>query len=315
MADAALEIYNELSSYARLEELIDSGESEGLHLECKAPSEPKLTQAVAVHLAKGISGFSNTAGGIIIWGISTTKHSHSGLDILSQIEPVGNCQNLERQIHNRIPTLTNPPVFGFKTKTVKKTKNDRRGIVLAYIPQTQGDPVQSGRDSLFYFRTGDDFSVAPYEMIRRLFASTETPDLSPLLYINMAKVEKDGSWRIPIGVENNSSAIAENGHISVEVSNFDACEIVSYSGFDDVSGLNPGKKIFMKDISGVVHRGLNQVIGDLTIKMKTSKRPKRRLDLALCLYANMMRARQFRFTIQLTKTAPVIQKVSENFLY
>ena len=315
MADAALELYNQLSSYARLKELIDNGESEGLHLECKALTEPRLTRDIQAHLAKALSGFSNTAGGVIIWGISTTKHSHSGLDILTQIEPTGNCENLQKQIHSRIPTLTNPPVLGFRTKTIKKQKGDSRGIVLVHIPQTQGDPVQSAKDNLFYFRTGDDFSVAPYEIIKRLFASTETPDLYPLLHSNLATVQEDGSWKIPIGVENRSSAIAERGLVSVEVSNPAACESVTVTKFRDTSNFNPGKKIFMENISGVVHKGLSLVLGDLRIKMKIRKRPKRRLDLIICLYANKMRARQVRFTIQLTKTNLVIQDVADTYLY
>ena len=37
MSDAALEIYNSLESLERIQGMIDSGEAEDLHLECKAP--------------------------------------------------------------------------------------------------------------------------------------------------------------------------------------------------------------------------------------------------------------------------------------
>lgn len=90
MPDGARSVFDSLSDYAALEELIDNAEAEGLYLECKAPGGPQLSRDLKVHLAKAISGFSNTAGGVIIWGMSTTKQAQSGLDVLTQIEPIGN---------------------------------------------------------------------------------------------------------------------------------------------------------------------------------------------------------------------------------
>ncbi|KKL12203.1 hypothetical protein LCGC14_2538090, partial [marine sediment metagenome] len=127
MPDASYDVYKNLSSYKRLEELIGDGETENLYLECKAPSIPRLNKELQVHLAKSVSGFSNTTGGIVIYGISTTKHSHSGLDVLTQIEPLGNVQKFEQQIHRTIPTLSTPPILNFHTKTIKKKASDSKG--------------------------------------------------------------------------------------------------------------------------------------------------------------------------------------------
>jgi len=76
-----------------------------------------------------------------------------------------------------------------------------------------GDPVQSNIDNLFYFRSGDDFSVAPYEMVKRLFAATDMPDLHLVFDSQLVKLATDGLWEIPIILENQSSAIAE--HVKV----------------------------------------------------------------------------------------------------
>ncbi len=159
MPDASYDVYKNLSSYKRLEELIGDGETENLYLECKAPSIPRLNKELQVHLAKSVSGFSNTTGGIVIYGISTTKHSHSGLDVLTQMEPLGNVQKFEQQIHRTIPTLSTPPILNFHTKTIKKKASDSKGVVVTHIPKNDGDPVQSAQDNLFYFRSGDDFTI------------------------------------------------------------------------------------------------------------------------------------------------------------
>ena len=143
MIDGAFELYKQISSFARLKDLVDNAEAETLHLECKAPTEPKLTKDVQSHLAKAASGFANTAGGIIIYGISTTKHAHSGLDVLTQVELIGNVAYFEKQIHGRIPTLTTPPVTGYATKIIRRRKTDTKGVELPRFRGRYGAWVSS----------------------------------------------------------------------------------------------------------------------------------------------------------------------------
>jgi len=44
----------------RIQELIDTGESESLHLDCKAPGAPQLSRDLRAKLAEAVSGFANT---------------------------------------------------------------------------------------------------------------------------------------------------------------------------------------------------------------------------------------------------------------
>ncbi len=315
MPDAAHEVYKSLTSFSRLQQMIDDGESEGLHLECKAPTVPRVTRDLRVHLAKAASGFGNTAGGVVIWGISTTRHGHSGLDILSQLEPVGSCARFDREIRRALPTVTTPAMVSAQTKVIKRRKSDTRGVVVAHIPRTQGDPLQSTQDNLFYFRTGDQFSVAPYEMIKRLFSATATPDLKPLFVSRLTSLEEHGSWKLPIGVENLSSAVARDAVISVMIDNPSACDIVRSSGLADRSDINPGAKVFMANFQGVIHRRLSIIIGNLIVKMKVGRRARRRLDLSITLYADRMRAKKYSFVVQLAQKGLSVRKVSETHLY
>ena len=216
MQEAAEILFETLKSYNDLTELIDNGECETQYLECKAPSSPTINLNMQTHIAKALSGFANTAGSVVIYGMSTTRHSVSGLDILTQLEPIGNCAMFEKNLKNRIPTLSMPPTQSFKTKIIKERKGDTRGIVVLYIPQSHGDPVQTTKDDLFYFRTGDEFKRAPFELIKRLFAAAQSPNLLPHLPANRIRTNEDGTWQIPIMIENGSSAFADNILITVE---------------------------------------------------------------------------------------------------
>lgn len=187
---AAEKFYNSLKTFGDLENLIIQGESEGLFLECKSPTDPNLSKDSTSHLAKAASGFSNTEGGVIIYGISTTNHRHSGLDVLSQIEPIGQCHRLAKQIENALPRLTTPSLTNTQIKVILEKPRDKRGAVAVLIPKTFNDPVQSTNDKNFYYRNGDEFIQAPYEIIKRLFAASTSPDLTVKLFDKDLKYDK-----------------------------------------------------------------------------------------------------------------------------
>jgi len=315
MSDGAFSLFTSLNNYTDLQDLIDNGEAEGLHLECKAPGAPKLTQALKAQLAKAVSGFSNTDGGVIIWGISTTPHAHSGHDILTQLEPIGRCQYFSQRVEKAIPSLATPAVAGTKVKSIKEQPKDTKGIVLAYIPRFDGDPVQSNEDHLFYFRCGDAFQIAPYSMIKRLFAASESPDIYPLIPDALVALQEDEFWDIPVAIENRSSAIGEHILVSVRVVNPSTCESIRPKHFKDLSALNPGLTLYQVRMTGVAYRGMNTVVGNLHVKMKVNKRPTRTLSLQVTVYANKMRARAVKFRLHLAKSKITVMEEGVQFLY
>ncbi len=315
MADASLGLYNALSRYSDLEDLIAEGEAESLHLECKSPGSPKLGKDLKNGLAKAISGFSNTAGGVILWGISTTRHAHSGLDVLTQIEPIGQCSSLAGQLASVVPRLTTPPILNVTSKTIKRRPKDTKGIVATHIPKHLGDPVQSNEDNLFYFRSGDEFTVAPYEMIQRLFLATISPDLHPVFASALVKLAADGFWEVPIVVENRSSAVGQHVMVSIEVLNPSSCEKISATSFTDESDVNIGKTVFHRALQSVIHRGLNTIAGTLRVKMKVRKRAKRLLRLKIEIYADKMRAREVAASVHLAKKQISVELKKARYIY
>jgi hypothetical protein len=315
MSDAAMKLFNSIMHYKDVEELISNGESENLYIECKSPSGPKLNQDLQSTLAKAISGFSNTAGGIILWGVSTTKHAHSNLDILTQIEPIATCKLFEQQINKAIPSLTTPSITKTASRLLFKKGKDTRGVVVTYIPKSAGDPVQSNKDSMFYFRSGDEFTLAPYEMVKRLFAATDNPDLQLVILHRLTKRDENGKWTIPIAVENRSVAIAEHGKISILFKNPGSCEEITVTNISDLSELNAKEKFFLGDMKDIIHRGITSIIGNIYIKMKGAKIPKRLLEFEVSLYANRMRARKFIVSIHLAKTGFTVKEIKEDYLY
>lgn len=310
-------IFESLNSIGDIQNLINDGESENLYLECKTAGSARLNPEMKNHLASAISGFSNANGGVVIYGVKTEKKSKrkgegESMDVLIDIEKVGNVDLLMKGMRNAIPSLTIPSVLDFEIKTIKQ-KNKQSGIVVLLIKKSNSDPLQSTEDNLFYFRSGDEFIKAPYEVIKRLFAATESPDVTSFFFDGIFKIDPNGYWNIPVTLKNNSSAIGENIHISIEILNPNCCEdIKADNPFRDNSNINPEKKIFMANINGVLHKGLDSLVGYLKVKMKKNKI---KLDVIISIYSNKMRAKKLDFSLYLNKKKFRVEKKEESYLY
>src|SRR5438270_12938794 len=101
----ARSLYESLNEWAALEQLIADGEAEGQFLECKSPSTPHIGQELRAQAAKAASAFTNSGGGVLIWGMSTSNRLHTGLDVLSQIEPIGQVRQFEQRLTALLPRL------------------------------------------------------------------------------------------------------------------------------------------------------------------------------------------------------------------
>lgn len=74
-----------------LNQYIKNNQEENLYLEFKEGSNVKLTHPDdKKNFAKALSGFANSSGGLIVWGIKATKNNQ-GIDCAcgsSEIEPL-----------------------------------------------------------------------------------------------------------------------------------------------------------------------------------------------------------------------------------
>lgn len=311
MENAARKLYESLSTYRDLESLLNEGETEGLYLECKSPLSPNVNQDIQTHLAKAISGFSNTNGGIIIWGIQTTKRQ-GGLDVLIQINPIANFSIFLKTIEKKIPALTVPPVFKYEIKSIKKKKTDISGVVVMYIPPTSGDPVRSEKDKHFYFRSGDQFVDAPFDLIKKLFTAAKSPDIHAVMRAQDIKLTEKNLFEIPVIIFNDSTAIGEHVVVYLEVLNEADCQKIEVSRLRDVSDINPGKKLYMGNVHEVLHKGISLHMGVIRVCLKGRKK---KLYLSLRVLAKDMIARKQKISLTLLRRHPNVKILEEETLY
>jgi hypothetical protein len=258
---------------------------------------------------------SNASGGVILLGVSTTIVKAHNLDIASSLEPIGNVRRLADRVGIELSQLTVPPVVGAEIRAIVKGRSEA-GVVAILIPPALGDPVRSAMDDHFYFRGSDGDTKAPFEVIRRLFSASDVPDLRARVGTATSRREPDGSFRLPIVLDNTSSAVARDIAVSIRIDNPEACLNISVPEFADVSHLNPGSTTFMSRGVSVVHRGLGLVVCNMVVTMAGDKWPHRILVITVTIYADKMRARSYRIRANLKKAGLELKSIAgPEYLY
>ncbi len=315
MTNVASKLYDSLKKIQDIENLIKDGEFENQYLECKSPNPPQFNRGLKAEFASTISAFANSGGGIILWGVSTTRHKQGEADVLSQIEELGSINDFKRQADLQCQILIEPQIISCQSKVLTRNPKDSRGVLITLIPPSEGDPVRNSLDHEFYIRVGSAVSKMSYETIKRMFAGSSGPDLTALFDNRLVESQPNGAWKVPIILENNSSFAARDVSVSVTIENETSCESIRSDEFTDQSKINPGKKIFMGDLIKPIFRGKNILAGSLIIKMKKEKIAKRKLELKIDIFANGMRAKTYTMTAQLTKSGLTVKKTEAGFLY
>ena len=230
MSDAALNLYDRLNDYGDIDTLINDGATEHLHLECKTSRGGSVNQGTQAEIAKALSGFGNSEGGVVIFGVNTDPDSHSGYDVLAQVSRIPNVDKFRLNMQSIIPELTTPALQGTRSKVLKKKPEDSAGICLLYIPQHVGDPLRtaSGQQQ-FYLRAEKGHIKLPYSLIRSMFASTQGPDLFVTIPKPLCKRSDSGEWTVAFSVANLSSAVARDAAAMIDMASIENGKVVSGS--------------------------------------------------------------------------------------
>lgn len=213
--------------------------------------------------------------------------------------PIGNVETFCKRIANIIPTLTIPSITDVELKIIKQKTTDSKGYLVAHVSRLAGQPTQSAKDNQFYIRAGDQFTIAPYEFIQRMFISQNTPDIRAIIPDDLIKLNVTTNvYQIPIGLANDSFAVGREVVCSVEVKDYKKFSSVTCSGgLKDISMLNKNKKMYDGTLDGVLHKSFNTIVGNIVIKPGRAKNAL----IEVAVFADRMVANVFIFKIYLYK--------------
>ena len=172
-----------------IDELIETRKQEELFLDFKRSSDngsgKRLSDTDRNNFSKAISGFGNSEGGVIVWGVYCSKDK-DGADVPHTKIPIDNPTRFAGWLNSVISGCTIPPHQEVKNFPI--IAENEKGFVLTYIPKSNHAPHQSVSNKHYYIRAGSDFFPSPHDVLAGMFGRRPQPnvinrfDIEPLIF-------------------------------------------------------------------------------------------------------------------------------------
>ena len=131
------------------------------------------------NLAKGISGFGNSEGGVIVWGVECSRDCDIG-DVAKAKVKVKNVHRFLSWLETAISGCTIPSHNRVRNHIVSVDENGD-GFVATYIPKSELAPLMTTMGNNIYIRSGSNNVPAPYSVIAGMFGKRPQPNVELII--------------------------------------------------------------------------------------------------------------------------------------
>lgn len=175
-----------------IDEFIEQRTSEELFLDFKRSSDngssAKLTDTDRKNLSKAISGFGNSEGGVIVWGVDCSK-DRDGADVANAKIPIENVARFVGNLQGAVSGCTVPP-HGTVEHYPLEIDSSGNGYAVTLIPSSVYAPHQTVKPPQYYIRAGSDFVPTPHQVLAGMFGKRPQPHIYPMFILAPVKYEK-----------------------------------------------------------------------------------------------------------------------------
>ncbi len=164
-------------SLATIQDFVDSRREETLHLEFKTVATPDMSRREdRRNLASALSGFSNSAGGIIVWGIDGRRNS-DGVDCANELVQIPTLSLFVSRLDQLTGEALIPRLEGIQHRAIPTTNG--AGFALTLVPESESGPhmAKLGEDR-YYKRSGTSFYRMEHFDVADMFGRRRRPKLS-----------------------------------------------------------------------------------------------------------------------------------------
>ena len=176
------EIFDRIKSEgkAAVEAFVADRHAEELFLDFKRASnngaDKKLLDVDRKNLSKAISGFGNSEGGVVVWGVDCSRDT-DGADVAKALLPIENPKRFASLLQGAISGCTIPPHSKVENYVIEDG-NDK-GYVITLVPKSNAVPHQSVTYKQYYIRAGSDFVPTPHDVLAGMFGRRPQPHVFP----------------------------------------------------------------------------------------------------------------------------------------
>lgn len=109
------------------------------------------------NLARAVSGFANTRGGLLVWGVYCAK-DENGEDCVQDLKPIGNVNAFRSNVQAILSQISSPAVQGVELTCISENEPKESGYLVMHVPKSDV-LVESlfKKNKGFYERAGTSF--------------------------------------------------------------------------------------------------------------------------------------------------------------
>ena len=209
------------------------------------------------NLSKAISGFGNSEGGVILWGVECSRDIEVG-DVAKAKVKVKNVHRFLSWLENAISGCTIPSHNKVRNHIISVDENGD-GFVATYIPKCEIAPLMSTTNGAIYIRSGANNVPAPYAVIAGMFGRRPQPNVELIIankYLEaLENIDEDMLYPksidnppekyIKIGftiqAANNSNVIAREIYLTCRTEStsgeYNKVRFLNYNQMDSIPGI------------------------------------------------------------------------------
>ncbi|HEY4129401.1 MAG TPA: ATP-binding protein [Gemmatimonadaceae bacterium] len=161
----------------RIAEYIRTQQEEHLLLDFKTASRSDLSGSDdRKNFAKALSGFANSDGGLIVWGVDARKLKPDGPDCATAEKEIDNLPLFVSRLNEFTGSFVRPLVEGVRHRAVPTVGSS--GFAITIVPESDTGPHMAlGGEGRYYKRSGSSFYPMEHFDIEDMFGRRRKPRL------------------------------------------------------------------------------------------------------------------------------------------
>lgn len=156
---------------AAIHEFIAEAASEELFLDFKLSKDrganSRLAEDDLRNYSEAISGFGNSEGGVIVWGVECSPKNPNKADVASRREPIENPERFKGWLESNTSGRTLPPHPSVRHHVINA--GNGVGYVVSLIVKSNYAPHQEIKSQHYYMRSGASFVKVPHGVLSGMF--------------------------------------------------------------------------------------------------------------------------------------------------
>jgi hypothetical protein len=200
---------------------VTSGRQEDLHLDFKQVNDPAMDRDDRKSLALALSGFANSDGGIVVWGVEASKEQTTGVDCAIAEVPISNLDLFLSRLQSLTGEAAAPLVEGVLHEAIDM--GDGSGFAKTLVPPSDAGPhmARSG-EGRYFKRSGDSFYRMEHFDVEDMFGRRRKPSLRLVARASISEWTQTPHYKqftllIYLSIVNEGRGSARAPYLSVEV--------------------------------------------------------------------------------------------------